>query len=76
MCRWQMENDPRPRMASTSSAEATTSESFSPFEDFPGLVRDVNVDSRTLRVTVEIFGRDTDVDLDFTQVKRLEPDTE
>ena len=47
-----------------------------PFEDFAAVVREVIVDVRKLRVTVEIFGRDEPVDLDFNQARRLDLETE
>ncbi len=42
-----------------------------PFNNFTGVVEDVNLDRSTLRVMVTIFGRQTPVELDFTQVQKL-----
>ena len=42
-----------------------------PFNNFTGVVEDVNLDRSTLRVMVTIFGRQTPVELDFVQVQKL-----
>ncbi|MFZ5433387.1 MAG: transcription termination/antitermination protein NusG [Calditrichota bacterium] len=39
-----------------------------PFKDFTGLVRDINVEKRKVKVMVSIFGRSTPIELDFLQV--------
>ncbi len=41
-----------------------------PFSDFTGKIEDVNVEKQKLRVFISIFGRDTPVELDFTQVEK------
>jgi len=42
-----------------------------PFNNFTGVVEEVNLDRNTLKVMVTIFGRATPVELDFSQVQKL-----
>jgi transcription termination/antitermination protein NusG len=42
-----------------------------PFAKVTGKVRHVNNDTRTLLIIVEIFGRDTPVELKFREVKKI-----
>ncbi|PJE50531.1 MAG: transcription termination/antitermination protein NusG [Candidatus Yanofskybacteria bacterium CG10_big_fil_rev_8_21_14_0_10_36_16] len=42
-----------------------------PFKDFDGRVSEVDIDRGRIKVLVAIFGRETPVELDFLQVKKL-----
>jgi transcriptional antiterminator NusG len=41
-----------------------------PFSGLVGKIEDVNLDKEKLRVLISIFGRETPVELDFTQVEK------
>ncbi len=40
-----------------------------PFEDFIGVVQEINTQQRKVKVLVSMFGRETPVELDFTQIE-------
>lgn len=42
-----------------------------PFADFNGVVEEVNYERNKLKVFVQIFGRETSVELDFVQVEKI-----
>jgi transcriptional antiterminator NusG len=42
-----------------------------PFADFSGEIAEINADQLKLKVLVNIFGRETPVELEFSQVAKL-----
>ncbi len=42
-----------------------------PFNEFQGTIEEVNIEKRKLKVIVKIFGRDTAVELNFSQVENI-----
>src|SRR5699024_1617392 len=42
-----------------------------PFSNFTGTIEDINLDKQKVKVHVNMFGRDTPVELDFSQVEKL-----
>jgi len=42
-----------------------------PFNEFTGKIDDVNPERETVKVLVSIFGRETPVEVDFTQIEKL-----
>lgn len=43
-----------------------------PLESFVGIINEINTDKQKLKVTVNMFGRETPVELDFNQVRPIE----
>jgi transcriptional antiterminator NusG len=60
-----------PRMASRYVEGDTVEVIDGPFLGFTGLVDEVNPEKEKVRVIVSIFGRQTPVELDYLQVKRV-----
>jgi transcriptional antiterminator NusG len=44
---------------------------YGPFADFVGTIEEIFYDKYKLRVSVNMFGRETPVELDFTQVEKV-----
>jgi len=42
-----------------------------PFAESSGKITDINIEHETVKVLITIFGRETPVELDFTQIERL-----
>jgi transcriptional antiterminator NusG len=42
-----------------------------PFSDFAGKIEEVNTEKERIKVLINIFGRDTPVDLEFNQIEKL-----
>lgn len=42
-----------------------------PLENFIGIVEEINMEKRKVRVSVSMFGRETPVELDLTQIQRI-----
>lgn len=42
-----------------------------PFQDFAGVIDKIDIDRGKLRVLVSMFGRETPVELDFSQVEKI-----
>ena len=57
-----------PKIKVVFNAGDTVQVTSGPFADFTGTVSEVNPDRGTLKVLVSIFGRETPVELDFSQV--------
>ncbi len=47
-----------------------------PFADAIGKVREIEMEKRKVKIMVSVFGRDTQVELDFEQVEPFEPENE
>ena len=45
---------------------------FGPLEDFTGTVEEINMEKKKVRVIVSMFGRETPVELEFSQVEPVE----
>ncbi len=43
-----------------------------PFNNFSGVVEEISVSKRRLKVRVSMFGRETPIELDYKQVKKIE----
>lgn len=51
--------------------EETVRVTSGPFESFIGVVKEINLERQTLKASISMFGRETPVELEFTQVEKL-----
>ena len=42
-----------------------------PFENYSGMVEEINLEKRKVKINISMFGRETPVELDFEQIKKL-----
>lgn len=63
------EKKPKPRIEFENGQQVRINEG--PFADFNGFVEQVDYERNKLRVSVQIFGRETPVELDFSQVEKI-----
>lgn len=42
-----------------------------PFENFMGVVEEINIEKQSLKVLISMFGRETPVELEFSQVEKV-----
>ena len=47
-----------------------------PFEGFVGVIKSIDVDHQKAQVSVNMFGRETSVDMDFVQIEKITNPTE
>ncbi|PYG25066.1 transcription termination/antitermination protein NusG [Pelagimonas varians] len=64
------ENEESPRLEIRFETGEKVKVTDGPFEGFDGMVEGVDDDNQRLRVSVSIFGRETPVELEFTQVTK------
>ncbi|GAA0745880.1 transcription termination/antitermination protein NusG [Clostridium oceanicum] len=43
-----------------------------PLEDFPAVIQEINLDKKKIKALVNMFGRETPVELDFNQIEKLD----
>ena len=69
------EEETRPQVVETKAADFEVGESVTvmdgPFATLPASINEIHADSQKLKVLVSIFGRETPVELSFSQVQKI-----
>ena len=69
------EEEKRPQVVETKAADFEVGESVTvmdgPFATLPASINEIHADSQKLKVLVSIFGRETPVELSFSQVQKI-----
>jgi transcriptional antiterminator NusG len=60
---------PKPKVDFTLKEAVKVTEG--PFADFVGTIEEIHLDKRKVKVRVNMFGRETPVELDYTQVEKV-----
>ena len=63
------EESAKPKTVWTISQSVRVTEG--PFAEFSGKITEVNAERETVKVLISIFGRETPVEVDFTQIEKL-----
>ncbi len=64
------EEKPKPRFKPAWEVGEQVRVVTGPFADFNGIIEDINLDQSKVRVLVNIFGRDTPVELGFEDIQK------
>ena len=65
------DSEDKPRPKTVFEAGEVVRVIYGPFNDFNGVVEEVNYEKSRVRVSVSIFGRNTPVELEFVQVEKI-----
>ena len=69
------EQEKKEKVVETKAADFEVGESVTvmdgPFATLPATINEINADSQKLKVLVSIFGRETPVELSFSQVQKI-----
>lgn len=62
-------DEARPRVAFSEGDEVRVV--AGPFQDFNGIIEEVNIERGKVRVVISMFGRETPIELDFEQIQKI-----